>query len=259
MLSLVTTASSGGDPARTIALLWGTRELPRRGPKHGLTSEQVVAAAIGIADEDQDLTALSMRRVAESLGVGTMSLYTYVASRAELLEAMLDSVYRDSVTELEQLDPADWRDGLRQIAAINWAMYLRHPWMLKVFTGRPPLGPSAIAKYDLELRVVDGIGLTDVEMDAVITLVHTHVEGVARRKVEAAQAERRTGMTDSQWWEVAGPALAAVFDPGRFPVADRVGMAAGAAHQAAFSPEHEYVFGLERTIDGIAALIRLTR
>jgi AcrR family transcriptional regulator len=252
------TTDSGGsaDPARTIALLWGNRQLPRRGPRHALTSDQVIAAAVEIADVDKDLTPLSMRRVAESLGVGTMSLYTYVASRAELVEAMLDSVYGEAVTRLEKIKESDWRDGLRQVAAINWAMYLHHPWTLQIFTGRPPLGPNAIAKYDLELRVLDGIGLTDVEMDAAITLVHTHVEGVARRKVEAERAVRLTGITDSQWWRAAAPALADVFDPERFPVADRVGRAAGEAHQAAYNLEHEYVFGLDRLVEGLAALIR---
>lgn len=253
----MTTDSSGGaDPARTIALLWGTRQLPQRGPRHALTSDQIVAAAVGIADADKDLSSLSMRRVAESLGVGTMSLYTYVTSRAELVEAMLDSVYGEAVTQLGKIRTRDWRKGLRHVAATNWAMYLEHPWTLEVFTGRPPLGPNAIAKYDLELRVVDDIGLTDVEMDAAITLVHTHVEGVARRKVEAEQAERRSGITDVQWWQAAAPALAQVFDPARFPIADRVGAAAGQAHQAAHNVEHEYGFGLDRLIEGIAALIR---
>src|SRR5205809_230598 len=110
MLGRVTTESSGtADPARTIALLWGTRQLPRRGPRHALTGDQIVAAAVEIADDDKDLTALSMRRVAESLGVGTMSLYTYVASRAELVEAMLDSVYGEAVTQLEKISAGDWR------------------------------------------------------------------------------------------------------------------------------------------------------
>ena len=253
----MTTESSGsGDPARTIALLWGTRRLPQRGPKHVLTTDQVIAAAIGIADADKDLTPLSMRRVAESLSVGTMSIYTYVSSRAELVEAMLDFAYREAVARLEQIDAPDWRDGLRQIAAIDWTMHLKHPWMLQVFTGRPPLGPNAIAKYDLELRVVDGIGLTDTEMDAVITLVHTHVEGLARRRIEAERVEQRTGITDRQWWEAAAPALAEVYEPGRYPIADRVGTAAGQAHQAAYNVEHEYVFGLDRLIEGVAALIQ---
>lgn len=251
----VTTESTGsGDPAKTIALLWRVRRPPKRGPRHSLTSDQIVAAAIAIADADGDLAALSMRRVAESLGVGTMSLYTYVANRSELIEAMLDAAYGEAVAELAD-PPGDWRAGLRRIAAVDWAMYLRHPWMLQVFTGRPPLGPNAIAKYDRELRVLDGIGLGDVEMDSALTLVHTHVEGVARRKVEAARAGRRTGVTDGQWWEAAAPALAEVYEPGRFPVADRVGQAAGQAHQAAYDVEHEYAFGLDRLIAGIAALI----
>ncbi len=255
MLSIVTTDSGSADPARTIALLWGTRQLPQRGPRHALTSDQIVAAAVAIADADKDLSTLSMRRVSESLGVGTMSLYTYVTSRAELVEAMLDCVYGEAVRLLEETVTGDWRAGLRRVAAVSWEMYLRHPWVLQIFTGRPPLGPNAIAKYDLELRVVDGVGLTDVQMDATITLVHTHVEGVARRKVEAERAERQTGVTDLQWWQAAAPALAEVFDPTRHPVADRVGRAAGQQHQAAYNLEHEYAFGLDRIIDGLAALI----
>ncbi|UKD54539.1 TetR/AcrR family transcriptional regulator [Amycolatopsis sp. FU40] len=251
----MTTDGNPGDPAATIALLWGTRQLPRRGPKHGLTPARIVDAAVEVADTEQDLATLSMRRVAESLGVGTMSLYTYVSSRAELVEAMVDAVYGEAVAELSEIDADDWRDGLRRVAAVNWAMHLRHPWLLQVFTGRPTLGPNAIAKYDLELAVIDGVGLSDVEMDSTITLVTTHVEGLARRKVEAARVVRQTGMTDQQWWAATAPALAEVYEPRRFPVADRVGAAAGQTHQAPYSLDHEYAFGLDRLIEGIAALV----
>jgi AcrR family transcriptional regulator len=257
MLEPVTTESSGtADPARTVALLWGTLKRPRRGPRHALTSEQIVAAAVRIADADRDLAPLSMRRVAESLGVGTMSLYTYVASRAELLEAMLDSVHGEVVARLEKDGATGWREALRAVADANRAMYLRHPWMLQAFTGRPPLGPNTLAKYDRELRALDGIGLTDPQMDAALTLVLTHVEGVVRRRVEAERAAQRSGMTDAQWWEAAAPALSEVFDPARFPVAGRVGQAAGEAHQAAFDVEHEYAFGLDRLIEGLATLVK---
>lgn len=67
--------------------------------------------------------------------------------------------------------------------------------------------------------------------------------------------EQRTGISDAQWWQATASALAEVFDPEQFPVADRVGRAAGEAHQAAHDPEHAYTFGLDRLIDGIATLI----
>jgi AcrR family transcriptional regulator len=247
--------SGSGDPARTIATLWGTRQLPRRGPRHTLTTAQVIAAAVEIADSDQDLAHLSMRRVAESLGVGTMSLYTYVASREELVEAMLDKVYGEAVQQLEARGDT-WEDGLRHVAQVSWNLYMRHPWVLQVFTGRPPLGPHAIAKYERELSVIDDVGLDDVEMDAVITLVHTHVEGVARRRIEADRAVRRTGISDEQWWQKVQPLFAEVFDPAEFPIAARVGQAAGQAHQAAHNPEHAYAFGLDRLLQGVEMLIK---
>lgn len=252
---MATEISGSGDPARTIATLWGTRPLPQRGPKHTLTTAQVIGTAIEIADEDQDLASLSMRRVAESLGVGTMSLYTYVASRDELVEAMLDTVYGEAVQRLDARADTAWPAGLRHVAHVNWDLCMRHPWVLQVFTGRPPLGPHAIAKYERELRVIDGIGLSDVEMDAVITLVHTHVEGVARRRIDADRAVRRTGITDDQWWQSVRPALAEVFDPSRFPIAARVGQAAGQTHQAAHNPEHAYAFGLDRLLQGVEVLV----
>lgn len=244
------------DPGRTIATLWGTRPAPRRGPRHTLTTGQIVAVAIGLADRDQDLEALSMRRVAEGLGVGTMSLYTYLASRDELLQVMLDAVYAEPVEALRSAPGGDdWRVGLRRVAGATWDLLLRHPWVLQISTGRPPLGPNALAKYELELQTIDGIGLSDVEMDAVLTLVQTHVEGLARRKVEAELTVRRTGMTDVQWWRAVEPALADVLDPTAYPLGSRVGQAAGEAHQAAHDPEHAYAFGLARLIDGVAALI----
>jgi AcrR family transcriptional regulator len=251
-----TEVSGSGDPARTIATLWGRRQLPRRGPKHTLTTTQVIAAAIKIADSDQDLATLSMRRVAESLSVATMSLYTYIASREELVEAMLDKVYEEAVQHLGALDDEEWPDGLRRVAQVSWNLYMRHPWVLQVFTGRPPLGPNTIAKYERELSVIENIGLTDIEMDAVITLVHTHVEGVARRRIEADRAVRRTGITDEQWWQRVQPLIEEVFDPAQFPIAARVGQAAGQAHNAAHNPEHAYSFGLDRLLQGIEALIK---
>jgi hypothetical protein len=128
--------------------------------------------------------------------------------------------------------------------------------MLEITMVRPVLGPNVIARYDQELAAVDGIGLTDVEMDAVISLLAGHVEGAARRSLEAVHAERRTGVSDQDWWEVRAPILGRLLDPERFPIASRVGAAAGEEHNAAYAPEHSFEFGLERILDGVEALVK---
>jgi len=249
---MTTEFSGGGDPARSIALLWGTRKEPSRGPKQGLTVERIVAAAVAVADAD-GLAALSMRRVAERLGVGTMSLYTYVPAKAELIDVMLDRVLGEVDRPHEVA--GGWRERLARIAHDNWALYQRHPWLLQVATARPPLGPNVFAKYEYELGALEGVGLTDLEMDATITLLNGYVHGAARGAVEASQVSRRTGLTDAQWWEVSAPLLAQVVDGDRYPLGGRVGTAAGEAHGAAGDPEGAFAFGLDRILDGLEVLI----
>jgi AcrR family transcriptional regulator len=236
-----------------MALLWGIGKKPTRGPKPGLSVEKIVGAAIEFADAE-GLGALSMRRVADRLGIGTMSLYTYVPGKAELVEVMMDAALGETVEAGEP--DGGWRAGLERIARENWALYHRHPWLLQVAaTSRPPLGPNVIAKYDRELRVVDGIGLSDVEMDSVLALVLEHVQGAARRSLEASQAEKRTGKTDEEWWRANEPLLRRVFDPERYPTASRVGPAATEAYQAAYDPEYAFEFGLQRVLDGIEIFV----
>jgi AcrR family transcriptional regulator len=244
--------SGSGDPARGIELLWGLRETPRRGPKPKLTVAAIVRTAIDIADAE-GLTGLSMRRVAEDLGVAVMSLYTYVPGKAELIDLMLDTAY-GGLAQPEEV-PGGWRARLEHVARENWALGRRHPWTLQVAVSRPVLGPHETAKYDYELRAVDGIGLTDVEMDSVLTLVLGYVRGAVRGAVDAAEAERRTGMTDEQWWRTNAPLLAKVLDPGRYPLAARVGSAVGAEQGAAYDSERSFEFGLRRVLDGIQALV----
>ncbi|SCL26898.1 TetR/AcrR family transcriptional regulator [Micromonospora inyonensis] len=250
----MTTEYSGtGDPARSLALLWRTRERPTRRGRPDLTVARIVRAAIDLADTE-GLPALSMRRVAEHLGVGTMSLYTHIPGKGELLDVMVDTVYG------EPEDPPtptahDWRTRLTHIAHTNWNRYLRHPWLLQVATTRPPLGPHVIAKYENELRAVDGIGLTDLEMDAVVTLLNSYVHGAVRGAVDIAQAAGHTGMTEEQWWHAHAPYLEKALDPRRYPTAARVGTTAGEEYGATTDPTRAFTFGLDRILDGITVLI----
>ncbi|HEX9921806.1 MAG TPA: TetR/AcrR family transcriptional regulator, partial [Anaerolineae bacterium] len=109
---------SSPDPARRLALLWGSQTNAGRS---GLTVKAIVTAAIDIVDAG-GLDALSMRNVAERLGVGTMSLYTHIPGKAELIDLMLDTAYGELYISVEEpsQQPGGWRAALRFIARRNW-------------------------------------------------------------------------------------------------------------------------------------------
>jgi len=244
--------SGGGDPARSLALLWRDQKRPARSGRRDLSVDRIVAAAIEVADAD-GVVALSMRRVADSLGVGTMSLYTYVPGKAELIDLMLDTVYAE--TDKPEHVPGGWRARLEQVAKENWALFHRHPWMLQLGITRPPLGPNVMVKYDYELRAVADIGLHEVEMDTVLNLVVGHAENTARRALDARQVQKDTGLTDVEWWQANGQALAALVDFASYPMAAAVGEAVGAAYGSAYDAAHNFDFGLQRILDGVEALL----
>jgi AcrR family transcriptional regulator len=262
--------TGAGDPARTLALLWrrpadgtGTEQGtgPRRGPKRGLSVDEVIRAAIALADAE-GLDALTMRRLAQELGAAPMTLYTYVPTKAELLDLMLDSLYEELVSGLPEAPAAPpapgWRARVEAIALSNRALFQRHPWAASVSTVRPPLGPGQMAKYERELRAFDGLGLDDVELDDALTFLLGFVRASALADAETAAAARESRMSDAQWWEANAPLLSRVLDSAAFPTAARVGSAAGAAHGASFNPEHAFHFGLERVLDGLEALVART-
>jgi AcrR family transcriptional regulator len=250
--------SGRGDPARSLALLWGTAKKPTRGPKQQLDVRRIAEVAVAIADAE-GLAALSMRRVADELGVGTMSLYTYVPGKAELLDLMLDATY----AELAGAADADgWRARLAGRARADWAMYRGHPWILGVARVRGVLGPNEMDAYEAALGAVVGLGLSGREMDASVALLAAYVRGAALAAHEAAEAERATGQTDEAWWAEREPLLRQLFDPARFPIAVEVQRGGGFDDRTGDGGYHwkraldDFEFGLARVLDGIEALVR---
>ncbi|WP_067175347.1 TetR/AcrR family transcriptional regulator [Microtetraspora niveoalba] len=240
------------DPARSMALLWRTKEPKSRKGGPDLSVDRIVRTAIGIADAE-GVGGLTMRQVSQALGVGTMSMYTYVPGKAELLDLMTDTVYGE--VELPPDVPGGWRARLELVARANRALYRRHPWLLQVETGRPVLGPNLLAKYDYELRAIADIGLTDVEMDAALSLVLDVAKSAERAAADMRELERETGMTDGQWWQAYGPWLQKFAESDRYPVASRVGTAASEAHGRAYDPDYAFEFSLQRVLDGLAVVV----
>ncbi len=253
---MATEFTGTGDPARSMALLWRARAGTgaRPGPRSMLDVDRIVAAAVRLADAE-GLAALSMRRVAAELGVAAMTLYTHVPGKGELVDLMLDDVLGELYPDERVVTSGAWRTRMKTLAQANWDFFVRHPWALHLSTGRPPLGPGLMRKYELELRAVDGLGLSEVQMDLLVTLVSGFVRGTVGGVQEKADAERVTGITEDQWWAATEPYVAQVFDAERYPTAARVGPVAGEELQAAYDPQRSFDIGLERLLDGIGVLI----
>lgn len=245
-----TTAHSGsGDIRRGLELLWGTREAPARGPKRGLTLERIVETAVGVADTE-GLAAVSMRRVATELGVGTMSLYRYVPGKSELLELMLDHVQAVGEETKSEHRALPWRELLLRIGRGIWDLYLGHPWLLQINQARPLLGPNAMTGLDLAMSGLEGLGLTDQERLSIIVALDGYVTGSARTHVNGLEAAKRTGVSDEEFWSAQGPFLSEAMLGGGFPALAKLG-----ADTFDVPGEQIFEFGLARLVDGFTAFI----
>ncbi|RSN45875.1 TetR family transcriptional regulator [Amycolatopsis sp. WAC 04197] len=229
------------DPERAIELLWGTSEPERP----GLSLGRIVAAAVEVADAE-GLASLSMRKVAERFGTTTMSLYRYVPGKAELVELMRDAVYGEF--PMESSDGLGWRAGLERWARRAREMYDRHPWLVHSAGSRRLPGPNIMAGYDHALDVASRSGLAPAQVIAVVNLVGGFVESAARQAGEAAELQRRTGVTHERWWSER-ESLFERLD--RYPALERLWKAGGMD-----APLDAFEFGLRRTLDGIEALIQ---
>ncbi|WP_327688560.1 TetR/AcrR family transcriptional regulator [Streptomyces tubercidicus] len=246
---MTTTEHSGsGDVSRSLELLWGLGERPSRGPKPGLTLDRIVTAAVAVADAE-GLGALSMRRVATDLGVGTMSLYRYVPGKAELLDLMLDKVAEFDADA--HPDPAaGWRPAMEALAHATRRQYQQHPWLLQVDQTRPLLGPNALDSLEHSVRALAGTGLADREKIHVLVSFGGFLTGIARTELHSALAEQRTGVSDADFWQAQEPVLSKAMLSGRYP-------ALAVLDEDTFAGDDAPVFelGLTAFLDGVAALI----
>lgn len=239
---------SDSDPV--LPLLWRAPGHPppvRRGPKQKVSLDLVLDAAIELAESD-GLAALSMRGLAHTLGLGAMTLYTYVPGRDELVVLMVDHVLGRTRRAAHS---DNWRRRLESVAESAYAELSAHPWLLEVDGLRAWLGPHVAERYEWQLSAVDGLGLSDVEMDQSVLLLEGIAATAVRSRHAVVSAERRSGRTEMEWWEANAEAMAELVGDRRFPLASRVGQSAGEVYHAATDPERQFRFALDRVVDGL--------
>jgi len=228
-------------------LVWARPERPPRGRARGLRREQIVRAAIAIADRD-GLDALTMRRVAERLGAGTMSLYWHVRNKDELIELMRDEVVGEQTLKAAS---GDWRSDLATFARDVRQTFLRHPWLASLLGGRPPLGPNSLRQDELSMAIVSGLEVDEQTRTAIPSAVYFFVVGYVLREVAEREVQRHTGVTREEWRASVAPYIERVLATGEYPNLQRVvGGGGDLDSDAAF----EFILGF--LLDGIAARLR---
>ncbi len=230
---------------RVIQLLWDPPTEPGgRGPKPRTNLAGVVAAGIAIADAE-GLEALSMRKVAAELGVGVMSLYTYVPGRSELIELMIDAVYGQH----HQLPPErSWRDRLEHWCLDLWRLYREHMWLLDYSMARMPLGPHVLQAEEALYATLADAGLVAAENVSMANVIRWQLYGAARSTISDAAEERRTGMSAEAYWDSRFSFWVTYFDYERFPTMAAIWSAGGFDDPAGWEIEPI----LRRLLDAIA-------
>ncbi|WKU04936.1 TetR/AcrR family transcriptional regulator [Micromonospora sp. HUAS LYJ1] len=159
--------TSPDEPARPP--IWSRPARGQRGPAPSHSRDEIVAAAIAVADAD-GIGAVSMRAVAAALHTGAGSLYRYLSSRDDLLDLMVDRAAGELRPYPEAAD--DWLDTMLRLARRQLDLYRRHPWLVDVLPRPTAPGPQSLAWFDhclAVLRPVPAATTTKFEAIAMMT------------------------------------------------------------------------------------------
>jgi AcrR family transcriptional regulator len=208
-----------------------------------LTKHRLVEAAVALADRE-GLAAVSMRRLADELAAGAMSLYHYVANKEALLDEMVDVVF-------SEIDPpstaVEWKAALRQRAISTRAALRRHPWALDVMESRMSPGMANLRLHDAMLACLREAGFSVEDAVHAYSVQDSYIYGFALQEKNLPFSTREEAAQIGEMMIEQFRPLADQF-PHTFEV---VG---GYIAQGGYDPTTEFTFGLDLILAGLDGL-----
>jgi AcrR family transcriptional regulator len=222
-----------------------TRTDPDAAPRAPLSRRRVLRAAVALADRG-GVGALSMRKLAQELGVEAMSLYHHVANKDDILDGIVDVVFGE--IELPAGE-AGWEAAMRRRAASAREALRRHPWATGLMESRRTPGPANIRHHDAVLGVLRNAGFP-VELAAhAYSLLDSYIYGFALQEASLPFH------TPEETAEVAQEIMS------EFP-ADEYPHLAEIATEHVLQPGYDYgdefLYGLDLILDGLARALAAT-
>jgi AcrR family transcriptional regulator len=217
---------------------------------------EIVAAAVRIADAE-GVEAVSMRRLADELGVATMTPYTHVESKDELIDLMRDAVAAEMI--LPEPIPADWRAALRAIALKTKAAFEAHPWSLDITPRRPRARINRLRHVEQSVGIMVRLEVAPQTGRAILMSIDDYVIGYCARKRMRQRMLDNFGPVDKATLHgFAGdpdPEVAAALEAGELPLIKKITGHPSRQHPFGVPPDSGFEPGLEWLLDGIEGAV----
>lgn len=203
-----------------------------------LNRERVLRIAIAIADEKGN-SALTMRSLAQELGVKPMSLYHHVANKEEIIDGIIDVVFAE--IDLPPAD-SDWRSAMRHRAIAARRVLARHPWAIPLMESRTNPGPATLRHHDAVIGALRRAGFS-IKMTAhAYSLLDSYIYGFALQEAVSLPFDKETAPDVAE-------AIMAQMPTGTYP--HLAELAVEHVLQPGYDYGDEFEYGLELILDGL--------
>ena len=203
----------------------------------------MLQAALVLAARD-GIESLTMRKLADELGVGAMSLYYYVPNKEQLLDGMVDIVF--SEIEPPSTD-VDWKTAMRNRALSTRAALRRHPWAIGLMEGRTNHGLANLRIHDAVLGCLRAAGFS-LEMTVhAYSVQDAYIYGFALQEQDMSSETADDFAAEAQRQMREYEAMLADFP-------HLVEVVGGYVAESGYDYDTEFVFGLDLILDGLDRL-----